>query len=290
MRICVIDIGSNSIRYMEAESTNDGFRFSPKTVRTTRLAEGLSSSGRLSSAAMERSVSVLKEFADCAAAQSLPAFCYATSAVRDAENGPDFVHTILETTGLPTEVLSGEEEARLAWAGSAKSGGGLIDIGGGSSQIITDTFRKSFPVGCVRIRDWCQSQTLSDLEQLIPKFDRIYSLPEFGTLSWSAVGGTATTLGALSLGLKQYDPALVSSAVLSSDQLLDLLHRLDAMGDERRAENPLLFKRHNVIIGGGFLLHYLMQRIKISEIAVSDADGLEGYAMKVLRDLHPSKE
>lgn len=283
MQIAVIDIGSNSIRYMEAEKTDSGFSFSKKETYTTRLAEGLAASGLLSGGSVEKSLAVLKQLADRAGKRNLPCFCYATSAVRDAANREEFIRRIAEQTSLPVDILPGEEEAALAYAG-AGNGGGLIDIGGGSSQVITESFRASFPIGAVRIRDWCPSQTLYDLDSLIPLFDKTYDLPPFPEMEWTAVGGTATTLGALALNLEQYDPARVGSVVLYDEALLLLLHVLESMGDSGRAEIPLLARRHNIIMGGGYLLHYLMQRIGIRSLRISDRDGLEGYAVRKLTE------
>ena len=278
MKIAVIDIGSNSIRYMEAEKTGSGFSFSKKETYTTRLAEGLSATGLLSDLPVERSLSVLKQLANRAAEKGLPCFCYATSAVRDAKNRGEFIRRITETASLPVDVLPGEEEATLAYAGAGNCGG-LIDIGGGSSQIITGSFRASFPVGAVRIRDWCPSQSL------VPLFDRTYDLPSFPETEWTAVGGTATTLGALSLNLERYDPVRVGKVVLYDEALMLLLHVLESLGDSGRAEIPLLARRHNIIMGGGFLLHYLINRIGIRSLKISDTDGLEGYAVKKLTEI-----
>ena len=284
MKIAVIDIGSNSIRYMEAEKTDSGFSFSKKETYTTRLAEGLSATGLLSDQSVEKSLSVLTRLSARAREKNLPCFCYATSAVRDAANRDEFVRKITEQAALPVDILPGEEEAALAYAGAGKNGG-LIDIGGGSSQIITESFRASFPIGAVRIRDWCPSQTLSDLDALIPLFDRTYDLPPFSETEWTAVGGTATTLGALSLNLERYDPDRVGGVVLYDEALMLLLRVLESLGDSGRSEIPLLARRHNIIMGGGYLLHYLMNRIGIRSLRISDVDGLEGYAVRKLEDI-----
>ena len=283
MQIAVIDIGSNSIRYMEAEKTDSGFSFSNKETFTTRLAEGMASSGLLSDRSVERSLSVLKQLACRAKEKNLPCFCYATSAVRDAENRDAFIRRITDDTALPVEILPGEKEAALAYAGAGNCGG-LIDIGGGSSQIITESFRASFPIGAVRIRDWCPSQTLSNLDTLIPLFDSTYEIPNFPEMNWTAVGGTATTLAALSLNLERYEADRVNGVVLYDEALMLLLRVLESLGDSGRAEIPLLARRHNIIMGGGFLLHYLLQRIGIRSLRISDADGLEGYAVLKLND------
>ena len=283
MQIAVVDIGSNSIRYMEAGSGPDGFGFSSKSVHTTRLAEGQGQDKKLTLPSMERSVSVLKDLARKSSDRGLPCYCYATSAVREASNRETFLEMVSSSTGLSIDVLSGKDEARFAYEAAMADGGGLIDIGGGSFQITTEEDQISFPVGCVRIHDICPCQTLASLnETVLPRLPDLSSVRLPKKDIWKAVGGTATTLGALSLGLDRYDPAAVSKAVFAESSLLELLDRLDRLGDQKRSENPLLIKRHDVILGGGFLLLYIMRSLHIASISTCDADGLEGYAVHIL--------
>ena len=98
------------------------------------------------------------------------------------------------------------------------------------------------------------------------------------------MGGTATTLAAKSLNLERYEADRVNGVVLYDEALMLLLRVLESLGDSGRAEIPLLARRHNIIMGGGFLLHYLLQRIGIRSLRISDADGLEGYAVLKLND------
>jgi len=292
MKIAVIDIGSNSIRYMEAELNGTEFGFSGKSVYTTRLASGLIQNGRLSEDSMQKSQAVLFMLAERARKKKIPCYCYATSAVRDAENKQDFLSCVLCESNLTINILTGEEEAAFARLGAEQITGGLIDIGGGSSQIITETYRNSFPLGCVRIRDLCGRCSIAEMkEKLLPVFEEVYrSLPPLPSLAWTAVGGTATTLAALSLDMTTYDAEQIKHAQLSKETLTVLLSRLDAMGDTARASHPLLIDRHDVIRGGGLILQYLMERIGINTIRFSDADGLEGYAMHLLTGLTKHSE
>ena len=121
-RAAVIDIGSNSIRYMEAVRTGHGLHFSKKQVYTTRLAEGLPATGALSEGRMTQSLEVLCTLAAQARASGLPAFAYATSAVRDAANRDLFVRCAAACTGIPVRVLSGAEEAAFAREGACGAG------------------------------------------------------------------------------------------------------------------------------------------------------------------------
>ena len=282
-RIAIVDIGSNSIRYMEAEHTAVGPVFSHKEVYTTRLAEGLLATGCLSEARMAQSLDVLRRLAAQAAVHGCRPYAYATSAVRDARNRETFLRRIALAAGMPVRVLAGDEEAAFAYAGATGGRGGLIDIGGGSTQVMCGAFRQSFPLGCVRVRDLCGGRPLADIRHTMQAtFAEMFQLPPLAQTQWTAVGGTATTLAALHLQLAQYDPARVARCKMTFSDVQALLRRLDAMGDAARSALSLLAQRHDVILCGGAILIWLMERLSIPELAFSDADGMEGYARSIL--------
>ncbi len=284
MKIGVIDIGSNSIRYMEAESSETGFSFSPKTVSTTRLAKGQGADGALSQASMDRSLRAIRKFGKRASDTGLPCFCYATSAVREASNRKAFLDAVAETAGLPVEVLTGDEEARIAYDAAMPDGGGLIDIGGGSFQVTTESQQYSYPLGCVRIRDLSgDQQTIAGLMMLVPPL-----VPDLSALRtplnpvWAAAGGTATSLAAVAIGLSRYDADKISQVTFTQKSLEGLLGTLDQLGDFGRSAFPLLKNRYDTILGGGILLLSLMRILEIPQIGIADRDGLEGYAIRIL--------
>lgn len=285
MQIAVIDIGSNSIRYMEAGLCGSRPVFSRKEVFTTRLAAGLSESGKLSERAMQSSLCVLSTLARRAENAGLFCAAYATSAVRDADNRAEFLSAVSATAHIAVQVLSGEQEAQFAYQAATSGRGGMLDIGGGSTQIVAPGFQKSFPAGCVRVHDWCGERTLSEMRAMLkPRFAELYTLPsDLPSDPWTAVGGTATTLAALFSGMSDYDPSGIQNVVLTPCALLALLERLDALGDAGRAAIPLLKERHDVILSGGAILLYLMERLSMPSLRFSDADGLEGYAVSLLR-------
>lgn len=282
-RIAIVDIGSNSIRYMEAEHSAVGPVFSRKEVYTTRLAEGLLATGCLSEARMAQSLDVLRRLAVQAAAHGCRPYAYATSAVRDARNRESFVGRIALATGMPVRVLAGNEEAAFAYVGATGGRGGLIDIGGGSTQVTCGAFRQSFPLGCVRVKDLCGDRHLAEITRMMQApFAETFQLPPLPQTQWTAVGGTATTLAALRLRLEQYDPVQVARCQMTLGDVQALLCRLDDLGDAGRSALPLLAQRHDVILGGGAILTWLMERLSIVQIAFSDADGMEGYARSIL--------
>ncbi len=271
----IIDIGSNSVRYM-GRSAN-------KRLVTTRLAAGLDANGVLCEDAMERSVAAVAGFAALSREEGLIPAAYATSAVRDAANSAEFIRRIMQKTGVAVDVISGDDEARYALLGAGCADGGLVDIGGGSSQLVTSDWRASFPMGCVRAADICSGAPALQAMRasLEARCNMIYRFPRMLIPRWTGVGGTITTLAALSAGLSEYDGEAVRRVVLTQDSVTALTRSLYEAGDEARARMPLLCDRHDVIIPGALVLLYIMRGMGIYELNISDRDGMEGYLMHV---------
>lgn len=281
----VLDIGSNSVRFALLDRGEDGAFFVPggrKLTCTTRLGKGLDETGELSSTAMADTVIACRRFCDQAAEKDVPVYAYATSAVRDARNR-QFLLDELKTAcpELRFFLLSGEEEGRLAFLGAMDGQSGtLLDIGGGSAQVVTPQWALSFPTGCVRARDICPE------DDLVRMRDTVYSwLSERVTLSrpvagpFRGVGGTVTTLGALLLGQKEFDGSRLPELRITPELLNALLRQLSALGDEGRARMPLLARRHDVILQGGLILSWFMERLGIKSLTPTDKDGMEGFAL-----------
>ena len=280
-----IDIGSNSIRSMQAALEDGRFSFSKKSVYTTRLAEGLVATGCLSDAAMQRSLGVLSDIIREASMAGLPIHAYATSAVRDAKNRDvflDAVHSAMPA--LTLEVLPGAMEAALAYRGAVPGGEGLLaDIGGGSTQLITGSGGQSYPMGCVRAKDLCAGPSYEDIRSaLFPVLTGLIHPPVASADACTFVGGTATTVAACFLGLNRYDSAAVSACRMGRADLDAAIRRLDALGPDGRRQHPLLEKRHDVILPGCAILEWIVDALSIPTLRFSDADGLDGYAMHVL--------
>lgn len=300
--LAIIDIGSNSIRYAAEADGVPG----EKRIFTTRLGSGLNSTGMLGEGPMLVSLGVIKQLADEARAAGLAPYAYATSAVRDAENGAEFARRIEAECGVPVEILSGEQEARLAFLGAADGGesfDSMLDIGGASMQIVNKGFAKSWRAGCVRCGDiGAQSIGLEGLRaqtsggisvcDMRPADQRLaieiymdtqISLPEgLGFGRTVGVGGSITTLAAIKTGLESFDPALVNRVRLSLYDIETMISRLIAMGSERRS-HPMLLQRHDVILYGAYILSHALRLMRVNEIGVSCGDGLEGYFYELKR-------
>lgn len=282
--LAILDIGSNSVRFALLSRGDDGAFFVPsgrKELCTTRLGKGLDQTGCLSAQAMEATIAACRRFCDQAEAANAPAYAYATSAVRDAANRQELLDALKAACpGLEVYLLSGEEEGRLAYRGAmGGQAGTLLDIGGGSAQVVTPQWAVSFPTGCVRAQDLCPEDTLPRMRDVIYAWlnDRV-TLPGPAAAPFCGVGGTITTLGALLLQQSQYDGRQLLSLRLTPELLDALLQRLWAMGDEERAKNPLLIRRHDVILQGGLILRWFMDALHIKALTPTDRGGMEGFA------------
>ena len=256
-----------------------------KRVVTTRLAEGLSASGVLSDEACSRTVAAIgglcREGRDAGARIA----AFATAAVRSAANGRAFCDRVKRECGVEVDVVSGEEEALLGLCGAlGDSDGGIIDIGGASTEVCIRrggniAFSVSLPVGVVRLLERCGQ----DKEKLIGAAceavrplaaargkDRLY-----------AIGGTASTLASIRLGLSEYDAGKLAGLSLSAQYLGEIGERLLGLTVEQRKRIPGMdVRRADVIAGGAVLLYEAVCALGADEVRFSDGDNLEGYLLR----------
>ena len=281
-KFAVIDVGSNSVRLMFVA---DG-KVLYKALNTTRLGEGLASSSVLKEEAIIRSVNAVVDFYDRAIAEGAEkVYAFATAAVRSATNGQAFVDGVFALRPLCVEVISGEEEAEIGILGAlGNSDGGVIDVGGASTEIVIKEqgeliFKKSVNIGVVRLKDKCgraQDALTQTAREAAKEYD---GFPAVTNLY--AIGGTATTLAALALGLQTYDSQKVTGAVLTAQTMQGMADKLSAMSVEEIAALPCMPKgRADVLSGGAVLLATLMQELGVQTLTASDRDNLEGYAVK----------
>ena len=297
MKLLVFDIGSNTVRTARVTMGSDGGAVvSHKRVYTTRLAEGLAASGQLSQARMLQSLLVIRSVHAEANEQGFCSFAYATSAVRDAQNGSAFLESVEDILGAGhARILSGKEEASFAQLGADPTGTRtILDIGGGSTQIIRAGFRESWPIGCVRAKDLAPFAELDAIsEALRPILLGLFGSPESSARTdlpvlpeakqkprepILGVGGTITTLALLCEGEQSFVPWTGEKRI----EFLDLcatLQMLSNLGDEERSKIPLLKERHDVILHGGVILQYVMEQLHCMMVGATLSDGLDGYAL-----------
>ncbi len=281
-KFAVIDIGSNSVRLMFVA---DG-KVLYKTLATTRLGEGIADSLRLKPEAIARSAQAVAGFHRRATEEGAKAvYAFATAAVRSAENGGEFLKAVKMLCGLEVQVLSGETEAEIGIAGAlGLRDGAVIDVGGASTEIVVRKsgrfeYKKSVNVGVVRLKDSCgrdASKLYAASENAAIQFGIVPASPLY------AIGGTATTLASLALGLTEYDGEKITGTVITATQMRGMADRLLQTPVEEIAKMPCMSAgRADVLAGGAALLATLMEKLGFESVTVSDRDNLEGYAIKM---------
>ena len=278
MTYAIIDIGSNSVRLMLWA----GGKTLYKKVKTTRLGEGIDGCGRLSSAAIGRTVQAVCAFAEEGRAAGAEVLAFATAAVRSAENGHVFCAQVKESCALSVDVISGEDEARLAVLGAlGTEDGGIIDIGGGSTEIClerggNEIFSRSLNVGAVRLHDSCGE----DIAKLTQRIEReIAPLPNHTYGKIYAVGGTASTLASLKHGLTEYNSEVLQNTSLTLPWVKGETQRLFSLSvAERKGLKGMDSARADILPGASLLLQKIMEKMDLYEVKFSDRDNLEGYA------------
>ena len=279
MKIAAIDIGSNSVRLMMWADGKTLY----KRINTTRLGEGLVSTGVMSPAAMQRTAAAVRDFAAAAAEEgAAKVYAFATAAVRRAANREEFLGEVRRVAGIDVDVISGEEEAEIGILGAlGNSDGGMIDVGGASTEIIVrrggkSVYAHSADVGAVRLYDAC-GRDYDKLNGFIAA-----ALAEYGEVpacgAMCAIGGTATTMAAVALALEKYDPAVIDGTRIGVAQAGEMAQKLLSMPvDEVRKMRGMDPRRADIIGGGSLLMYRIMRMLGLSEITVSERDNLEGY-------------
>jgi exopolyphosphatase/guanosine-5'-triphosphate,3'-diphosphate pyrophosphatase len=300
MRVAVVDIGTNSTRLLVAEVEQGDLRELERQTTVTRLGEGLEATGRLSAAAIGRVSDALasyREAIDRLGAERVVAV--ATSAMRDAENGPDFRDEIQRRFGIDARTISGDEEARLTFLGATAgrdvgSETLVIDIGGGSTEYVTGRpgadpdFHVSTRMGSVRhterhLRGDPPTETelaaLAEDARAIVEADVPAEVRE-RVGAGIAVAGTATSLAAIDQELDPYDPERVHGYRLSQASCERLLARLARLTvAERRDVTGLHPDRAPTIVAGAGVLLESMRAFGVDEVEVSERDILHGAAL-----------
>ncbi len=278
----VIDIGSNSVRLMFVANGKVLY----KRLNTTRLGEGIATIPRLQEGAMERTAKAVADFYAQAKAEGAKAvFAFATAAVRTAENREEFLQKVRERCGLEVEVIAGDAEAELGILGAlGNKDGAVIDMGGASTELVVKSagkiiYKKSVDIGVVRLKDACGRSPQSIEKTALQAVAAYGKIPDLRELT--AIGGTATTLAALTLGLEEYVSKKISGCVITVDEMARVSDKLLAMSVEEIASLPCMPKgRADVLAGGAKLFAFLMKEWGIEKLIVSDQDNLEGYAIK----------
>jgi exopolyphosphatase/guanosine-5'-triphosphate,3'-diphosphate pyrophosphatase len=311
-RVAAVDCGTNSIRLLIADVGRDGRLVDVhREMRIVRLGQGVDATGELNPEAIERTRVALHDYVDLMREAGVRRVrMVATSATRDAGNRDDFFTMAAAelgraVPGAQAEVITGDEEARLSFAGAVgelSSTAGpfvVVDLGGGSTEVVLGDgtgvhTAYSADIGCVRITERCLHGNPPTREEVASaRFFAAERLAQaFGVVpverahTWVGVAGTMTTLAAVALDLPEYDSAKVHMTRLSLDQVRAVCHRLIGMDhDERAALGPMHPGRVDVIGGGAVITEVLAdelaRRAGITELIVSEHDILDGIALSI---------
>jgi exopolyphosphatase/guanosine-5'-triphosphate,3'-diphosphate pyrophosphatase len=287
VRAAVIDIGTNTTRLLVAEVEDGRVVELERRTTITSLGQGLDATGRLSEAAMDRVTETLgayREVVDRIGVETVVAV--ATSAMRDAENGPAFRDFLKERFGIEARTISGDEEARLTFLGATAGRGDdretlVIDIGGGSTEYVVGRpgrapeFHDSTQMGSVRHTerflhgDPPQHEELQRLAADVRE-----TVPDVSVEQGIAVAGTATSLAAID-GAEELHGHHLSLA--TCERLVAMLAALPV--DERRNVKGLHPDRAPTIVAGAVILTESIRTLGLDEIEVSVADILHGAAL-----------
>ncbi|HVC14476.1 MAG TPA: Ppx/GppA phosphatase family protein [Acidimicrobiales bacterium] len=302
--IAAIDCGTNSTRLLVADGHGSTLS---RELRLTRLGEGVDATHTLAAAAIERTVAVLRAYRKqmdefgVAAARVV-----ATSAVRDASNGRDFLDRATEATRTPVELLSGTQEGRLAYSGAVSDlddGAGpfvVLDIGGGSTELTAvpagehDPRVVSLDLGCIRLTERylhhdpplptevdeatrAVGQALDRAVRALPLLD-----DELQAATLVGLAGTVTTISMLAHGWTAYDWGLVHHSELDLAAVEAWTGTLAGETVAARAARPgMVDGREDVIVGGVLVMREVMRRFGFTRCVVSESDILDGLVASI---------
>ena len=224
MTVTAIDIGSNSIRILTLGPDGSDVR---REAVVTGLATGVDATGRLADATVDATIDVLERFANWMEADGTARVrAVATSACRDAANGPEIMDRIAGIIGVEPEIISGAAEAELAFRGASSHAGPgprvVVDIGGGSTEIIEGAdeieWHHSYDIGSVRLTDWAiDERPVPDtaVERARTMADGVFAMPAIPVAGGAVIGvaGTFTSIAAIDRGLERYRRDLVDQTV-----------------------------------------------------------------------------
>jgi exopolyphosphatase/guanosine-5'-triphosphate,3'-diphosphate pyrophosphatase len=280
VRVAAVDLGTNTTRLLVADVVDGRIEELHRETRITRLGEGVDRRRRLLPMPIARVRNALTDYRGTLEALGAErTLAVATSAVRDAENGEAFLGEVEWSSGFTTRLLSGADEAELTARGVAAGrslgrGTLIVDIGGGSTELVLGGEHASLELGCVRL-----TERFGDDVEAVAAYVREL-LPALEVSTAIGVAGTVTSLAALDLGLDEYDPERVHGHALSAAAVAEQLGRLAALPlDVRRRVRGLDPERAPVIVAGATILREILRRHRLSEIEVSEHDLLHGAAL-----------
>ena len=301
MRVAAIDCGTNSLRMLIADIEGGNFREVIRTMDIVRLGQGVDETGQFHPDAIRRTLAGVDTLAIEITKRGVQKirFC-ATSATRDATNRHLFIDGVRERLGIEPEVISGDQEAALSFAGAIQDLNPtdgpflVVDIGGGSTEFVFGTTdvesAKSVNIGCVRMTERHFKNDAADLDEIdkaridiqeaIAKAAAVVPITESKTLI--AVAGTATTVAAAALDLSNYDRYAIHLSRISAEKTDEVSQMfLTTTRAERLALGYMHPGRVDVIPAGALVLSEIMIATGASHFVASESDILDGIARSI---------
>lgn len=263
----VIDLGSQSLRLLTFDSKRDILKGEIRS-EICPLARDLSQ-GYLKDDRKKEALNILEDFI-----KDLPrknVYLYATSALREAKDGQAFIEEIKRRLFIQAEIISGEEEGQLSYEGVKLLAGdrefSLLDLGGGSTEIVTPTIKKSYPMGVVRYQEGL-------------KLENIYrNLPEIRGKLYG-IGGSLSVFTSLFLGSNSYKRELIHAKPLGKNNIKELTDHMEAMSlPQRRSYLGSFEKRAETVVPAGRILEYLLTSLERDRVIYCDFSAIEGYGI-----------
>ncbi|AIK96088.1 Ppx/GppA phosphatase family protein [Candidatus Odyssella acanthamoebae] len=325
--IAAIDLGTNSCRLLIAKVEGQAFQVIDSFSRVVRLGESVHTTNRLTEAAIQRTIEALRI---CQEKIENNKVCHlravTTEACRRAENSDDLVKRALNELGLSIDIISAEEEARLALSGCAGVLNSRIpfalafDIGGGSTEVMwlrinepRRLHRRRFPVievidcislpyGVVTLCDRYNNQSYDldiyneirhEVAKLLTEFSQRNNIP--ATMARQKVqmigtSGTVTTLAAISLNLERYDRRMIDGVSLEISDIHRMCAEIFALNQEQRAHHPCIGAgRTDLVVMGTGILEGICDTWPVPSLRVADRGVREGILMELVKEMYPSK-
>ncbi|WP_186456819.1 Ppx/GppA phosphatase family protein [Sphingomonas suaedae] len=307
-----LDLGTNNCRLLIARPNGSGFTVVDAFSRIVRLGEGLASSGRLSDAAIERTIAALRICADKLRRRNVAlSRSVATEACRQATNGAEFIQRVYRETGIVLDIITAEEEARLAVLGChalLEPGDGpalVFDIGGGSTELVMVDSTGTHP----RILDWHSAPwgvvSLTEARGLTGDQDEdarkaayarmreavadafapfVARLPAIsGTPRLLGTSGTVTTLASVHLGLSSYDRSAVDGLIVPSASMRAVSRRVADLDLAGRSAIPCIgAERADLVVAGCAILETIMDIWPAQRLGIADRGIREGILRRLM--------
>jgi exopolyphosphatase / guanosine-5'-triphosphate,3'-diphosphate pyrophosphatase len=309
-----LDLGTNNCRLLVARPSGNSFRVVDAFSRIIRLGEGVSASGRISEAAIERALSALAICRNKMRNKGVTrARLIATEACRAAENGEQFRSRVMEELGLALEVIDRETEATLAATGCTPlidpraDGVVLFDIGGGSSELVRLNRSHetqggpplpqiagwiSLPHGVVTLAERHGGYSISrdiyetmvgEVADIIAPFARAHS--GMNGIHMLGTSGTVTTIAGVHLNLRRYDRNRVDGCWMNEQEISGVIERLLAMSYDERVASPCIgAERADLVLAGCAILEAIRRAFPCPRLRVADRGLREGMLVQMMRD------